>query len=155
MNDKNTVLEILKNISFWEEALNDISALADDAFLVFEPTFPLNEMNEKFENSWKKLINRRTKSKVPYFSMQAFSEIESAFYKVTHAVINRDEFSEALSESRTTIEKCLANMQKELSSEQKKLDELYDEFAKNANEFKFIFKEEKIKQLIMDKFLKS
>ena len=154
MKDQNTVVEILKSISLWKEALNEISALADDAFLVFDPTFPLDQMDEKLNTSWKKLINRRFNSKVPYLSMQDYSTIESAFYRVTHATINRDEFCETLSESRNSIEKCLTKIQEKLSSEQEKLDRLYNEFAENADEFKFIFKEDKIKQFIMDKFLK-
>lgn len=156
MKDKATVSETLREILLLEGYLKEVTQLYDEAYTVFDPLIPLNEMNGIFESSWKKLIVWNNKhEKLVYFSMQGFNEIQGIFSNVISARINRDEFKEALTKSCEAIEEGIKNMQSKLSEKETQLDELYAEFAQDTGELKFIFEEEAVKKLIMSKLLKS
>lgn len=157
MENKTTFAETLRRALFLEETLNELSKLRDEAFRVFYCP-PLGKMNGIFEASWKELISWNRKHEhedVPFLRIQDLSEVEGIFFNVTSARINRKEFEEALTESREAVEKCIEEMRSQLSKEEQKLDELYNEFVQSTGDFKFIFESSHVKQLIMDKLLKS
>ena len=156
MKKKATVSETLREILLLEGFLKEITQLRDEAFSVFDPLRPLDEMNGILESSWKKLDAwNRTHEKAPHFYMQGYNEIRGIFCSVTSASINRDEFKKALTKSCEAIEEGIKKIQSKLSEEEKQLDELYKEFAQDTGDLKFIFEEESVKKLIMSKLLKS
>lgn len=156
MENKNAILETSRRIALLEEALNDIIKISNDAFKVFSSSCSLSKMEKIFQTSWTELDCWYEKYKdVPHFLFQDFSEIERAFRDVTNAHISRKDFSTTLAKYRKAVEECILEIHNELSKEKKKLDELYNEFAQNTGNFRFIFEENQVKQLIMDKLLKS
>ncbi len=156
MKNKATVSETLREIVLLEGFLKELAQLSNEAFSVFDPLRPLDEMNGIFESSWKKLTNwNRTREKAPHFYMQGYNEIQEIFCSLTSARINRDEFKEALTKSCEAIEEGIKKIQSKLSEEEKKLDELYNEFAQDTGDLKFIFEEESVKKTIISKLLKS
>ena len=115
-------------------------------------------MNEILETSWKELSrwNRNHKDDgVPHLNIRYFSTIGISFQDVTTARKNREEFRESLTESCETVEKCIEEIRIKLSEEEKKLDELYNEFVQSTGDLKSIFESPIVKQLIIDKLLKS
>lgn len=156
MENKATVSETLRRILLLNNSLQDLIQFKNEAFTVFDQFLPLDKMNEIFESSWTELINwDRTHEEAPNLYMQDYNEIRGIFCSVTLAHINRDEFEKALAKSCEAIEKCTQKIQAELSAEEKKLDELYTKFTQNAGDLKFIFENESVKNLIIDKLLKS
>lgn len=157
MEDKATLAETLKRVRMLEEALNRLSELRDEAFFAFKNP-SLNKMNEIFETSWKELfcwnLNHETDG-VPHFYLQDYSTVQGNFLDVTDARKNRKEFADSLAESREAVEECIEKIRTKLSEEEKKLDELYNEFVQSTGDFKFIFESPIVKQLIIDKLLKS
>ena len=157
MANKTTFAESLRRVLLLEKTLNDLSQLRDEAFVVFN-FVPLDEMNEIFETSWGKLFSWNRKHEhedVPNLFIQNYSEVKGIFYDVTSARINRQEFADALTKSCEAVEKCIENVRSQLSEEEQKLHELYNEFTQSTGDFKFIFESPLVKQLIMDKLLKS
>lgn len=156
MKNKATVSETLREIMSLESSLKELTQLRDEAFSVFDPLSPLKDLNEIFESSWRKLISlSRSRKEIPCFYMQDYSEVCRIFFDVTQARINRVEFKELLAKSCESIEEAIRKIQSKLSEEEEKLDQLYKEFAHNTGVFKFIFEEERVKKLIINKLLKS
>lgn len=156
MKNKATFSETLREIVLLEGFLKDLTHLYDEASTAFNPHIPLNEITGIFESSWKKLTSwNSTHKETTHIYMQEFNEIQRIFYDVTRALINRDEFKAALTESCEAIEEGIKKIQTELSEKEKQLDELYTEFAQDTGELKFIFEEKCVKKLIMSKLLKS
>lgn len=157
MADKTTFAGTLQRVLLLEKTLNELSQLRDEAFVVFD-YLPLEEMNGIFETSWRKLAawNRNHEHEnVPALWIQDYSDIQGIFCRVISASINREEFAKALDKSCKSVEECLEKLRSSLSEEEQKLHEIYNEFAQNTGDFKFIFENPIVKQLIMDKLLKS
>lgn len=157
MKSEATVSETLREIILLEDSVKELTQLRDEAFSVFDPLYPLKDFIKILESSWRKLINLGggTYKKIPYFCMHDYGEIRGIFYDVTQARINRIEFKELLSKSCESIEEAIRKIQSKLSEEEEKLDQLYKEFAQNTGDFQFIFEEEHVKNLIINKLLKS
>lgn len=157
MKNKATFAETLRRVLLLETSLNELSQLRDEAFIVFN-YIPLDEMNGTFETSWKSLFswnNKYEHENVPYLYLQSFSDVKAIFCRVTSAFINRDEFAEALADSCKAVEECIEKIRSQLSEEEQKLNELYNEFTQSTGDLKFIFEELRVKELIMSKLLKS
>ena len=90
-----------------------------------------------------------------YFSLQHCDKIEVAFIQISNASINRREFAEELAEFRKAIEEAIANIEKAIEKEEAELNILYNTFAEQTGEYDFIFKNPKIKKLIIDGFLQT
>lgn len=157
MADKATLAETLRRVLLLEKALDDLSQIRDEAFTVFN-NVPLDEMNGIFKDSWGKLFSwnsRHERENLYGLFIQDYEHVAATFCRLTSAYINRKEFKDALAESREAVEECIKKMQAELSEEDQKLHELYNEFVQSTGDFKFIFESPIVKQLIMDKLLKS
>ena len=155
MADKATLSETLREVLLLEKTLDELSQLREEAFVVFDQA-PLDEMNEVFKTSWSRLCSWNGRHEnLPALYIQSYCEIEKIFINVTRAFINRQEFKDALSSSREAVEKYIETIRSQLSEEEQKLQTLYNEFSQNAGDFKFIFESPLVKQLIIDKLLKS
>lgn len=156
MKDKPTVVETLRKVILLENSLNDLSQLRDEAFCVFGA--PLDQINQIFKPYWKELLrwnSRHEGQGLPYLSMQKYDDVNRAFIGISNATINRKEFEDALSTSCENVDKCIEEIRSKLSEEEEKLGVLYDDFTQSTGDFKFIFESPIVKQLIMDKLLKS
>ena len=158
MENKKTVAETLRRILVLEKALNDITEISDNAFKVFSNLCSRSKMERIFNSSWQSLFNWNDLNRaeiIPYLHLQDYHTVEHAFLKVESACINREEFSNALAESRESVARHIEQIKSILSKEKKKLEKLYNEFAESTGSLKFIFEEPQVKQLILDNLLKS
>lgn len=146
----------LRRVLLLEETYEELEQISEYAFSVFTDYCSLKEMERVKENAWKKLFYwNRNHENVPSLFIQNYVEVERVFSEVERAIKNRKEFEAALAPSRKAVEEALRLLEAELLEEKTKLNKLYDEFAESSGDFKFIFKEEKIKQLIMNGLMKS
>lgn len=155
MQKKATVSETLRRIFMIKGWLEELTELRDKAFAVFDSCTSITEMDEICKSSWKKLCSWNIRhDNAPRIRMQLYTDVEHFFFQVTRAWISRDDFKKLLDKSCEAIEECIKKIQTELSEEEKKLDELYKEFALTTGNLKFIFEEDSVKELIIEKFLK-
>lgn len=156
MNERKGLVEILRKIELLEKNFNELSELKDSAFKVFH-YIPLNEMEEIFETSWRKLFSwnkKHEQDNVPMLEIQNYSEVRKFFAEVTSARINRKEFERALAKSCISIVECIERLKIQIAMEEEILNELYMDFVHSTGELEFIFESQKVKQLIMDKLLR-
>lgn len=150
----NNILTIAQKITSLETALNEICELKNDAFTVF-CFHSLHSIKDTFETSWNEILDWNKKhSSLPRLSLD-YAKIIRAFEDVADAHINRDEFESALKESCEKIEQYIEGLQRLLCSKKETLNKRYDEFAQTTGNYEFIFKEDAIKQLIINNLLKS
>ena len=157
MTDKTTFAGTLQRVLLLEGTLNELSQLRDEAFVVFN-NIPLDHMNRIFETSWEKLFfwqRKHNGKNLPNLIIQDYSKVREIFVNVTDGRINRKEFADALAQSRVAVEECIEKIRLQFSEEYQKLNKLYEEFAQSTGDFKFIFECPVVKELIMDKLLKS
>lgn len=157
MQNNQTVSETVRKLKLLKEDLEAIIKLKNSAFEVFSCDFKFKDVNSLFNISWAwiQLCSwNNSHDTTPYLAIKDLSEIYSDFYDLTVATIDERELRDALEESRKNIEICIKKIEIEIDEENKQLDELYNKFVENTHEFKFLFQEEQIKQLIMDKLLK-
>ena len=156
MKNTGKVSETLRKILFLESCLEEITQLSDEAYNAFDPLVSLDEIKANLESSWKKLYRwNRYRPDKPCLVIQSRSEIDAIFSKLYRADINRAEFKEDLSPSCAAIEEFIKKLQSEISENEKHLNELYEEFAQDTGELKFIFEAESVKKAIINKLLKS
>lgn len=153
MSNSYTILETLNKKQLLETDLKELIQLNDAAQKVFNNWFSLSKMNDVLETAWKRLSmwNYRHDNKI---FIQGFDEIQQLFFNVTTARINRDEFKAALTGSCDSIEKAIQEIQAKIFEEEKKVEQLYNDFVQTTGEFKFIFENEQIKHLILCNLLK-
>lgn len=155
MKNTGKVSETLRKILFLEDCLKEITQLSDEAFNALDPLISLDEIKETLGSSWKKLSRWNTTHQNAHLHIQPYIEIEGIFSKLSRADINRAEFKEALSPSCSAIEDFIKKLQSRISEEEKHLYELYEEFAQDTGDLKFIFEAEIVKKAIINKLLKS
>lgn len=159
MNNRNTVAEISRKICWLKENLTTITKLKNNAFQVFAKDCNFASMESILNSYWIQLYNWSNPDingdHFGYLEIQDWQTIEIAFHEVQNAIINRNEFSAKLSESREGIERYIKEIEAAISYEQQKLSKLYDDFAKNSGNFRFTLTNFRIKQLILNRFLLS
>lgn len=144
----------LQGIFLIKRNLETIQNLKKEAFKVFKGSFPLSEMQGALNDSWSRLYSWNEDS-YGYLKLQDWDDIEAAFSKVATASINRTEFKDALKESRDYVDEYIKELNKALDEYYSRLSDSYDNFFdKNAGDLSFIFKDDKIKDLIV-KFIQS
>lgn len=155
MQKKESILEVANNIIVLKNRLKTVSELKIIAFTPYCPDYfySLSEVDE-FQKAWYKLF--RLDYVCHYFYNQ-FKDLDSKLNGLKVATTSRKEFSEAPSvvAACNGVEKCIAELKEKISVEEKKLNTLYNQFAKNTGDLSFIFKDPKIKQIITDELLLS
>ena len=145
----------LQGIFLIKQNLKAIQNLKKEAFKVFRGSFPLSKMQGALNDSWSRLYNWNENSNYGYLKLQNWADIEAAFSQVATASINRFEFEDALKESRNYVDEYIKELNKALDEYHSTLSDYYDGFFdKNAGDLNFIFKDDKVKDLIM-KFKQS
>ena len=148
------IQDTLQGILLIKRNLETVQNLKKEAFRVFKGSFPLSKMKDALNNSWSQLYSWN-ESSYGYIKFQEWDDIEAAFSKVSTVSINRTEFKEALKESMDGVEKYIEELNKALDEYSSTLSNYYDDFFdKNAGDLSFIFKDDKIKDLIV-KFIQS
>lgn len=158
MSNKTNLLDTVKRIKTLESSLSQLNEWYDEATYVFMPHCSLKEMEKSFEKYWAKLITFELHcSTVPwYIDTQSYAEVKNAFYDIKNANIDRKTFKETLKPTCDGIEAYIKEVEKALTKESENLGKLYDKFASTSGEeFEFIFKEPRIKAIIISKLLKS
>ena len=160
MKDNNSFAETLRRVVFFEDALEELSLLRDDAFRIFD-LVPLDEVIRIFNDSWEKLFSwdRRTAHqglpKLLLWEYREYPNVKRTIFSLTSANINRKEFKEELAPICEKVDDAIEKLKSTLAQEEEKLDELYKEFAQTTGDFKFIFESPVVKRLIMNDLLKS
>lgn len=156
----NSFAETLRRVMFFEESLNELSLLRDEAFRIFD-LVSLEEVNQIFNTAWEKLFSwDRTTAhqglpKLLLWEYREYPDVKRIVFELTTARINRKEFAEQLAPIREKVENAIEKLQSLLDEEESKLNELYNEFTQTTGDFKFIFESPAVKKLIMDDLLKS
>lgn len=154
MQKKESILEVANNIIVLKNRLKTVSELKEIAFVPCSPNYfyNLNEVDE-FQKAWNKLYRLNY---VKGFFYKQFGDLDSKLNGLKLAVVSRKEFSDAPSvvTACELVEKCIDELKEKISVEENKLNTLYNnEFVKKAGDFSFIFKDSKIKQIIIDELL--
>ena len=156
----NSFAETLRRVMFFEESLDELSLLRDEAFRIFD-LVSLEEVNQIFNTAWEKLFSwfRTTAHqglpKLLLWEYREYPDVKRIVFELTTARINRKEFAEQLAPIREKVENAIEKLQSLLDEEESKLNELYNEFTQTTGDFKFIFESPAVKKLIMDDLLKS
>ena len=155
----NSFAETLRRVMFFEESLNELSLLRDEAFRIFD-LVSLEEVNQIFKTAWEKLFSwdRNTAHqglpKLLLWEYRDYPEVKRIVFELTTARINRKEFAEQLAPIREKVNDAIEKLKSMLEEEEGKLNELYNEFTQTTGDFKFIFESPAVKKLIMDDLLK-
>lgn len=163
MKNEKSIFEIVRRISELKEDLDSITKLKKEAFSIFErPNCSLKKILQINDSSWEELWDWNVIGDVEgerkhnmYLQLPEEHTIRNAFLNLGSADINRNEFFKILEESRIReyVEVYIKELEEEISKQQKELDKLYNKFVKDSGEFSFIFKEPKIKEVIINKLL--
>ena len=159
MKDNNSFAETLRRVIFFENSLDELYLLRDEAFRIFH-LVPLEEVSQIFKTAWEKLFSwdRNTAHqglpKLLLWEYRDYPEVKRIVFELTTARINRKEFAEQLAPIREKVENAIEKLQSLLDEEESKLNELYNEFTQTTGDFKFIFESPAVKKLIMDDLLK-
>ena len=160
MKDNKSFAETLRRVMFFENSLDELYLLRDEAFRIFH-LVPLEEVSQIFKTAWEKLFSwdRNTAHqglpKLLLWEYRDYPEVKRIVFELTTARINRKEFAEQLAPIREKVENAIEKLQSLLDEEESKLNELYNEFTQTTGDFKFIFESPAVKKLIMDDLLKS
>ncbi len=159
MEKEENIFEVMRNLSNLKEDLENITSLKKKIFKIFKGTTRLEKINEIGDDSIDTLYYWDCSSGLRkcdiYLKLPEESVIRDAFYDIKEANINRDEFYKILEESkiRECIESYITKIEERISEEQIKLDNLYNKFVERSGELSFIFKEPRVKELIINKLL--
>ena len=160
MKDNNSFAETLRRVMFFENSLDELYLLRDEAFRIFH-LVPLEEVSQIFKTAWEKLFSwdRNTAHqglpKLLLWEYRDYPEVKRIVFELTTARINRKEFAEQLAPIREKVNDAIEKLKSMLEEEEGKLNELYNEFTQTTGDFKFIFESPAVKKLIMDDLLKS
>lgn len=160
MESKNSFVETLRRVIFFEESLDELSLISDEAFRIFD-FVSLEEVKQIFDNAWEKLFawDRKTAHqglpKLLLWEYRDYPDVKRIVFELTTARINRKEFAEKLAPVREKVENAIEKLQILLKEEKEKLEKIYNEFTQTTGDFKFIFESPVIKKMIMDDLLKS
>ena len=159
MKDNNSFAETLRRVIFFENSLDELYLLRDEAFRIFH-LVPLEEVSQIFKTAWEKLFSwdRNTAHqglpKLLLWEYRDYPEVKRIVFELTTARINRKEFAEQLAPIREKVNDAIEKLKSMLEEEEGKLNELYNEFTQTTGDFKFIFESPAVKKLIMDDLLK-
>ena len=159
MKDNNSFAETLQRVMFFENSLDELYLLRDEAFRIFH-LVPLEEVSQIFKTAWEKLFSwdRNTAHqglpKLLLWEYRDYPEVKRIVFELTTARINRKEFAEQLAPIREKVNDAIEKLKSMLEEEEGKLNELYNEFTQTTGDFKFIFESPAVKKLIMDDLLK-
>lgn len=158
MENKLNLLKTLQHLDFLNKTLSEVCELADKADMVFSKRSSLKTIRELFDSSWKKLLDYEVRcSGIPSgIDMQAYDVINRAFLNVSDATIDRKTFEEILKPSSKAIDDFINLVKEEIDRTENELSIIYDEFVKDSStDLKFIFKEPRVKEIILNELLKS
>ena len=159
MKDNKSFAETLRRVMFFENSLDELYLLRDEAFRIFH-LVPLEEVSQIFKTAWEKLFSwdRNTAHqglpKLLLWEYRDYPEVKRIVFELTTARINRKEFAEQLAPIREKVNDATEKLKSMLEEEEGKLNELYNEFTQTTGDFKFIFESPAVKKLIMDDLLK-
>lgn len=159
MKDNKSFAETLRRVMFFENSLDELYLLRDEAFRIFH-LVPLEEVSQIFKTAWEKLFSwdRNTAHqglpKLLLWEYRDYPEVKRIVFELTTARINRKEFAEQLAPIREKVNDAIEKLKSMLEEEEGKLNELYNEFTQTTGDFKFIFESPAVKKLIMDDLLK-
>lgn len=161
MQKKESILEVARRISELEEQLKTITELKKKAFIPLNPNayYNLDELPD-FLVSWSKLASWTSYTPNQHYGslhIRHYNDLAARFSLLERAIINRAEFSDSpvVKEACEAVNNYIGELAKEILSQRKKLDTLYNEFAKSTDDLSFIFKEPKVKNIIINKILFS
>lgn len=154
MQKKESILEVANNIIILKDRLKAVNELKQIAFVPCSTDYfySLGEIDE-FQRAWHRLFNL---SYVRNFSYKQFNNLDNKLNGLKVATTSRKEFSEdpLVVAACEAIEKCIDELKEKVSVEEKKLNSLYNnQFVKKAGDLSFIFKDSKIRQIILDGLL--
>ena len=159
MKDNKSFAETLRRVMFFENSLDELYLLRDEAFRIFH-LVPLEEVSQIFKTAWEKLFSwdRNTAHqglpKLLLWEYRDYPEVKRIVFELTTARINRKEFAEQLAPIREKVNDAIEKLKSMLEEEEGKLNELYNEFTQTTGDFKFIFESPAVKKLIMADLLK-
>lgn len=153
MQKNESILEVANNIIVLKSRFKTVSELKVIAFTPYCPDYfySLGEVDE-FQKAWYKLFRL---DYVRHYFYGQFEDLDSKLNGLKVATTSRKEFIESPSVVAACegVEKCIVELKEKISLEEKKLDTLYNKFVKKTGDLSFIFKDSKIKQIIIDELL--
>ncbi len=161
MQKNDNLLEVARKIVDLRKQFATVAELKEKAFTPCKPDsyFSLDELDE-FITAWSELCNWTSYTESGHYGslhIKSYNGIMAKFNLMSRAIINREEFcnSSVVVASCADVEKYIDDLTKEISKFEKQLDTLYNQFAKNTGYLSFIFKEPKVKDIIINKILFS
>lgn len=161
MQKNDNLLEVARKIVDLRKQLNTVTELKEKAFAPCSPNsyFNLDELGE-FISAWSKLCDWTSYTGNRHYGslhIKSYNDLMANFNLLSRAFINREEFcnSSVVVEACANVEKYIDDLTKDISKLEKQLDTLYNQFTKNAGDLSFIFKEPKVKDIIINKILFS
>lgn len=152
MQKKESILEVANNIIVLKNRLKTVTELKEVAFIPYvnDYFYDLKELDE-IQKAWHNLY------RLDFSIFYCIDGLNDAFNNLRVASISRKEFREnpSIIEACEGVEKFISKLKEKISLEEKKLNTLYNEFAKNTGDLSFIFKDSKIKQIITNELLLS
>ncbi len=160
MQKKENILEVARRITELEEQLKTITELKEKAFTPCNPnTYYKIDQLPDFLVAWSKLASWTHYKEERYgrLTIKNYNDLSARFNLLINAHINRTEFcnSKSIVEACEAVNNYIGELAKEILSQRKKLDTLYNQFAKNTEQYSFIFKEAEVKRIIVSKLLFS
>lgn len=161
MQKNESLLEIARKVVDLREQLNTITELKEKAFLPCTPNayYELSNLHD-YLVLWSKLATWTSytpRQRYGTLHISHYNDLAARFNLLERAIINRDEFCSypVVVAACESVEKYIEELTKEISRQEKQLDTLYNQFAKSAGDLSFIFKETKVKNIIINKILFS
>lgn len=161
MQKKESISEVARKIVDLRKQLDTVTELKEKAFTPCNPNsyFYLKELGE-FISAWSNLCNWTSYTESGHYGslhIKSYNDLMAKFNLLSRALINREEFcnSPVVVASCADVEKYIDDLTKEISKLEKQLDTLYNQFVKSTGYLSFIFKESKVKDIIINKILFS
>lgn len=160
MQKKESISEVARKIVDLRKQFDTVTELKEKAFTPCNPNsyYELDELHNALI-AWSELFSWTRHSANHYGTLiiKDYTDLAARFNLLTRAIINREEFcnSPVVIEACKAVEKYIDELDKEILSQLKRLDSLYDQFANDAGQYAFIFKETEIKRIIINELLFS
>lgn len=155
MQKNENILEVADNIIVLKNRLKTVTKLKEKAFVPcsLDICYDLDELDE-FQQAWEDLF---CLDYAKWYFFTYYSDLNNNFNKLRVAFISRKEFCEdpAVVAACEGVEKCINKLKEKISEEEKKLNTLYNKFVKKTGDLSFIFKDPKIKHIIINELLLS
>lgn len=161
MQKNDNILEVARKIVDLRKQLDTVTELKEKAFIPCNPCayYRLDELHN-FIVVWQKLASWTSYVACQHYGslhISDYNNLVAKFNLLEKATINREEFanSPVIVAACESVEKYIDELTKEISMQEKLLDTLYNQFAKSCGDLSFIFKEPKVKNVIVNKILFS